>query len=149
MSRGTMHPSKPEGQRRRRNTPTHGETVLPRSDELRGPELAELTGGRVFGPEVLAWYDVWRRSPQAAVFESTDWLRLAMLAPIVEAHFRRPSAAALGEIRMNEERLGATFVDRMRACLRVADEDDDQGAELPPGVTDINTARDELRRRLA
>jgi hypothetical protein len=30
---------------------------------------------------VNSWYATWRRSPQAAVFEDTDWLRLAMLAP--------------------------------------------------------------------
>ncbi|MEV4281364.1 hypothetical protein [Actinoplanes xinjiangensis] len=54
------------------------------------------------------------RNRQAAVFEGTDWLRLATLAPIVEAYWRRPSAAELSEIRMNEERLGATVVDRMR-----------------------------------
>lgn len=114
MARGTLHSPKPDGQRRRRNAPTHGETVLPRDGQLRGPELAELTAGRPFGPETVAWFDTWRRSPQAAVFEATDWLRLATLAPIVDAYWRRPSAAALSEIRMNEERLGATVVDWMR-----------------------------------
>lgn len=109
MARGTMHAPKPDDQRRRRNAPTHGETVLPRDGEVRGPEL---TAGRPFGPETVAWFDTWRRSPQAAVFEATDWLRLATLAPIVDAYWRRPSAAALSEIRMNEERLGATVADR-------------------------------------
>ncbi|OJF09367.1 hypothetical protein BG844_37965 [Couchioplanes caeruleus subsp. caeruleus] len=61
-----MHAPKPDEQRRRRNAPTHGETVLPRDNELRGPELAELSS-RTFGDDVLAWYDDWRRSPQAAV----------------------------------------------------------------------------------
>lgn len=115
MARGTLHSPKPEGQRRRRNAPAHAETILPRDDEVRGQELAELTAGRAFGPETVAWFETWRRSPQAAVFEATDWLRLATLAPIVDAYWRRPSAAALSEIRMNEERLGATVVDRMRA----------------------------------
>jgi hypothetical protein len=41
MARGTMHAPKPDEQRRRRNAPTHGETVLPRDEEVRGPELAE------------------------------------------------------------------------------------------------------------
>jgi hypothetical protein len=82
--------------------------------------------------------------PQAALFEATDWGRLAMLAPIVEAYYRRPSAAALGEIRMSEERLGATIVDRLRARIRIdADE-----AEAAP-VLSMVKARDDLRRRLA
>ncbi|MGW3618540.1 phage terminase small subunit [Micromonospora arida] len=149
MSRGTMHAPKPDGERRRRNAPAHGETVLPRDGELRGPELGELTGGRAFSDGVLAWYDVWRRSPQAAVFELTDWLRLALLAPIVEGYLKRPSAAALSEIRMNEERLSATVVDRMRARMRVEDEAADDAEGLPAGVTSLTERRDDLRRRLA
>ncbi|MFI1990141.1 hypothetical protein [Actinoplanes sp. NPDC020271] len=43
MARGTVHAPKPDEQRRRRNAPTHDETVLPRDEEVRGPELAELT----------------------------------------------------------------------------------------------------------
>ncbi|MFI7069561.1 phage terminase small subunit [Micromonospora sediminicola] len=150
MGRGTMHAPKNEATRRRRNAPTHGETVLPRDDAVRGPELAELTAGREFRPETTAWFETWRRSPQAAVFEATDWLRLATLAPIVDAYWRRPSAAALSEIRMNEERLGATVVDRMRARMRIeTDEDADEDEGLPAGVTSLTQRRAELRDRLA
>lgn len=145
MARGTMHAPKPDEQRRRRNAPTHGETVLPRDGETRGPALDELVPGRGFGPETTAWFDDWRRSPQAAVFELTDWRRLATLAPIVEAYWRRPSAAALSEIRMNEERLGATVVDRMRARMRIEDAD-----EAPTAlVVSLVTRRKGLRDRLA
>jgi hypothetical protein len=139
-----MHAPKPDDQRRRRNKPTHGEIVLPRDGELRGPELSELTGRDGWGDGVLAWFDRWRRMPQAALFEETDWGRLAMLAPLVEAHYRRPSAAALGEIRMSEERLGATIVDRQRARIRIEEDDTE-----PAPVLKLATARDELRRRLA
>lgn len=142
MARGTLHSPKPDDARRRRNAPAHGETVLPRDGEIRGPALAELTS-RPFGEDTLAWFDDWRRSPQAAVFELTDWRRLAMLAPIVEAYLRRPSAAALSEIRMNEERLGATVVDRMRARMRIEDAD---GAPAP--VVRLVDARKSLRDRL-
>ncbi|OZV74779.1 hypothetical protein CA850_29830 [Micromonospora echinospora] len=149
MARGTMHAPKPDGQRRRRNAPTHGETVLPDDDVVRGPELAGLTAGREFRPETVAWFDTWRRSPQAAVFISTDWLRLATLAPIVDAYWRRPSAAALSEIRMNEERLGATVVDRMRARMRVETDDEAAEGDLPAGVTSLSERRASLRDRLA
>lgn len=144
MARGTLHSPKPDGQRRRRNAPTHGETVLPRDGKVRGPELAELTAGRAFGPETVAWFDTWRRSPQAAVFETTDWLRLATLAPIVDAYWRRPSAAALSEIRMNEERLGATVVDRLRARLRVEEPEDGEVAPVLQLVDPRQSIRDRL-----
>ncbi|MDG4792690.1 hypothetical protein [Micromonospora sp. WMMD1082] len=150
MARGTMHAPKPEGQRRRRNAPTHGETVLPADDgTLRGPELAELTAGREFRAETVAWFDDWRRSPQAAIFERTDWRRLATLAPIVDAYWRRPSAAALSEIRMNEERLGATVVDRMRARMRIESDAEAAEGDLPAGVTSLTERRAGLRDRLA
>lgn len=150
MARGTMHAPKPDATRRRRNAPAHGETVLPADDgTARGPELGELMPGRAFGPETCAWFDDWRRSPQSAVFERTDWRRLATLAPIVEAYWRRPSAAALSEIRMNEERLGATVVDRMRARMRVDSGDTADGDDLPAGVTSLTERRAELRDRLA
>ncbi len=42
MARGAMHAPKPDDQRRRRNAPAHGETVLPRDEEVRRPDLAEL-----------------------------------------------------------------------------------------------------------
>jgi hypothetical protein len=123
VARGTMHAPKPDGQRRRRNAPTHDAISLTRDDVLRGEDLATLTGRADWSASTLAWFETWRRSPQAQVFEATDWSRLALLAPIVEQHFRRPSAAALGEIRMNEERLGATVVDRVRARMRIEAEE--------------------------
>ncbi|QWY81824.1 terminase small subunit [Microbacterium phage Honk] len=94
-------------------------TELEADGELRGPELIGS-----YGPETLAWYETWRRSPQAQLFEATDWSRLALLAPMVDKHFLNPSAAALGEIRMNEERLGATVMDRLRARIKITAPDE-------------------------
>ncbi|RLK22630.1 hypothetical protein DER29_0468 [Micromonospora sp. M71_S20] len=150
MARGTMHAPKPDGTRRRRNAPTHGETVLPADDgTLRGPSLGELMPGREFPEDVHLWFDDWRRSPQAAVFERTDWRRLALLARTVEGYLKRPSAAALSEIRMNEERLGATVVDRMRARMRVETDADTAEEDLPAGVASLADRRAALRDRLA
>lgn len=82
--------------------------------EIRGPELVGP-----FSEPTHDWYMDWRTAPQATLFTNTDWRRLLLLAPIVEAYFKKPSAAALSEIRLNEERLGATYVDRLRAKIRV------------------------------
>lgn len=140
MARGTLHASKPADQRRRRNAPAHDEVVVRDDGELRGPELAGT-----WDATVLEWYETWRRSPQAQLFEATDWQRLRTLAPIVQAYFRRPSAAALSEIRMNEERLGATHTDRMRARIRV--ERDDEQRDAAP-VLSIADRRSDLAARL-
>lgn len=94
--------------------------------EARGPELHGD-----FGPFTRDWYDTWRRSAQGQLFTSTDWLRVRMLAPLIEAYSRRPSAAAFSEIRLNEERLGATYVDRLRARIRVAPATDAIVTTLP------------------
>lgn len=147
MARGTLHASKPDGSRRRRNAPTHDSTTLVRDDELRGPALADATGIADWAPPVLKWYDTWRRAPQAQAFEETDWQRLATLAPIVAGYWKRPSAAALSEIRMNEERLGATVVDRMRARMRIVDPDPETGTE--GNVTPITSAKAAIAARLA
>lgn len=137
MARGTMHAPKPNAARR--NAPSHGEQVVVDDGVVRGPELAGQ-----YGPETLAWYGTWRSAPQAKLFLATDWSRLALLAPIVEAYFRRPSAAALSEIRMNEERLGATVVDRMRARIRVEDGD---AAEVVP-LRAVGDARADVMARM-
>lgn len=145
MARGTMHAQKDAATRRRRNAPTHQETTLTRDGKVRGPELEALTGRDDWPVGVTTWYATWRRAPQAQTFEDTDWLRLGMLAPIVEAYLRRPSAAALSEIRMNEERLGATVVDRMRARMQL-DRDDEGDAAAP--VVRLADARDGIAARL-
>jgi hypothetical protein len=82
--------------------------------QRRGPDL-----GGDYTPAVHEWYETWRTSPQAALFEATDWQRLRMLAPLVQSYMTVPSTAALAEIRLNEERLGATYVDRQRAKIRI------------------------------
>lgn len=146
MARGTMHAGKPEGQRRRRNAPAHDTQAVTRDDEVRGPSLTEATGQVVWLPQVETWWETWRRAPQAQLFEATDWGRLAMLAPIVEAYWKRPGAAALGEIRMNEERLGATVTDRMRARIRIESADGEPSEDGK--VVPMASARDRLAARL-
>lgn len=128
-----MHSAKPADQRRRRNKPTHTDRTVADDGQRRGPDL-----GPGYDPAVVSWFETWRTAPQAALFEATDWQRLLMLAPIVQAYHRRPSAAALGEIRMNEERLGATVVDRMRARI-VIERDDAEAAPLA-AVVDVRAA---------
>jgi len=67
-----------------------------------------------FSPSMVSWYETWCGSPQAQRFTGTDWQRLHLLAPLVEAYFQEPKASVLAEIRLNESLLGATEADRQR-----------------------------------
>lgn len=118
--------------------------TITRDGALRGPEIADATHRADWPVEVVSWWEDWRASPQAALFEDTDWRRLALLAPIIAAYVRRPSAASLSEIRLNEERLGALYVDRLRAKIRVEEE---SGSDLA-SVSSIEESRASARSRL-
>lgn len=85
------------------------------------------------------WFDVWADSPQAEHFMETDWLRLQMIAPLVERLMTNPNAASqllLAEIRQNESLLGGTVLDRMRLRMGAPSDEDDQD-ELPDDVIDF------------
>lgn len=92
------------------------------------------------------WWDTWVESDQSKSFKATDWQRLQMLAPLVEAYYRRPGHNALAEIRQNESLLGATVTDRMR--LRMNKKDNDQPANGKPDSLPENVADIELWRQL-
>lgn len=129
----------PKESRRRRNADTYSGsgTVVADDGQLRGPALE---GG--WSERARSWYDTWRRSPQAAVFVATDWMRLRMLVPLVESYLEAPHHMKLAEIRQNESLLGATHTDRLKARIKV--ERPSAAAEAPAGVT----ALDDYRRAL-
>lgn len=139
---------KPADQRRRRNADPVAAIPLSDDGKKRGPTLRALTGTSAWADQTIAWYETWRSSPQAQVFLGTDWRRLALLAPAVESYFARPSAALLSEIRLNEERLGATVVDRQRARMVVQLDDEEPGATLHALPSSATSSRDAIRERL-
>ncbi|WP_405061886.1 hypothetical protein OG474_09595 [Kribbella sp. NBC_01505] len=120
MARGTLNPKKPNSVNRNNSGLGAHNHVLTADGVTRGPSLEEATG-RTWDDDVNRWYDVWRNSAQAQIFQPTDWARLALLAPLVEKHFASPTGATMSEIRLNEERLGATVVDRLRARISIGD----------------------------
>jgi len=118
----------PSPRRRRRNADTfaHGAVTV---DAAPGPDAGDVAGPplpyeRKYLMATRVWYATWRGSPQAQAFEATDWQRLHMLAPIVDAYWRgaaagEPRKDLLAEIRLNETLLGATHVDRLRGRITV------------------------------
>jgi hypothetical protein len=132
----------PSENKRRRNADAYeGHEVTVQSDaEVRGPELPHAA---LYGPQTLAWYETWRRAPQAAAFIGTDWQRLIMLAPLVDAYYLEPSTKLLAEIRLNEGLLGATHADRLRARIKI-EQPKPQPSAPPAGVADLTSRRRRL-----
>lgn len=142
---------KPQDRRRRRNAPALGEArTIHRDGKLRGPTWAQATKGITppggeWLPHVREWYETWRAAPQAALFEGTDWQRLKALTVVVQQFYRSPSSTALGEIRLSEERWGATVTDRLRARMQI------ESPEITPepSAQDAAATRERLSSRLA
>lgn len=119
-----------------------GAVSLRADGELRGPELPDRPQG--WHPETIIWWDTWRRSPQAQLFEATDWETLKRAALLHDYVWTspKPSAAAISELRLIEERMGATYVDRQRARIRIEKEQDADVVQLRPVGPSL---RDRLR----
>jgi hypothetical protein len=68
-------------------------------------------------------------------FIATDWGRLRMLLEIVDLFYREPSKELLGEIRLNEAKLGGTPEDRQRLRWKL---------EKPPPVPSTKGMFDQI-----
>ncbi|WDS52027.1 terminase small subunit [Microbacterium phage Caron] len=99
-----------------------GTVTVHHDGELRGPEFPTDIIPHPH-PATVAWWETWRKAPQAALFLDTDWQTLKRAVRLQEDVMTAPraSAAAVSELRLIEERLGATVVDRMRAKIAVSD----------------------------
>jgi hypothetical protein len=106
-------------------------------------KLKKLFKRDSYSVAVHRWWDTWVESDQAESFRTTDWQRLQMLAPLVEAYYRRPGHNALAEIRQNESLLGATVTDRMRLRMNRTNEPvkPDKPDTLPENVADMELWR--------
>lgn len=136
---------KPERQRERDTRRRDAEVRTVRPDGvLRGPELE---AGLSYSPATLQWYATWRTSPQAQLFEDTDWLALQLVLPLVDQHYRRASAAAASEIRLVTASLGGTYADRLRLAKIRVEHDDPNGADAI--VTPLHAvSKDAIRERM-
>lgn len=127
---------KPADQRVRRNKDSSQQFSLSSNGELIGPELPS---DREWRDATRAFYDTWRRSPQARAFEATDWADLLLCAVMYEAIYyagnRGPSSIMIGELRQHLSKLGATVEDRQRLRMHI-----EHGEELAPD--DVSTLTD-------
>lgn len=145
---------KDPSRRRRRNGADEPETVVVPDDETRGPELPEgvlgvntKTGELVqWHPMTLAWWDEWRRSPQAQNFTGTDWSFLIDTALMHHSFWEKGQWTLGAEVRLRAAKFGATPEDRARLKIKV--DDPKAGSQTPvqrpENVRDINSRRDRL-----
>lgn len=110
-------------------------------DEDVPDKLKKLRNRSNYSTFTQLWWDTWVASEQAESFKTTDWLRLQMLAPLVEGYIKKPGHYSLAEIRQNETLLGATVADRMRLRMKQKDDKGDQPDALPPDVADFMNFR--------
>lgn len=71
----------------------------------------------------LDWWEMWKASPQAEHFSSTDWDFLLDTA-LVHARFWSGEMSAAGELRLRVAKFGATPEDRARLRMQFAQADE-------------------------
>lgn len=113
-------PTKDRSQRVRPGKSVPTTTTISPDDELRGDPLPADALKEPWHPRTLAWWETWRRSPQAQTFTATDWdflLDTALMHHTMWTHGRWEFAS---ELRLRAAKFGATPEDRMRLRLQVA-----------------------------
>jgi hypothetical protein len=124
---GTGKARKPVLQSETKQAAREAETKVIEADgELRGPELPQGD----WHPNTVAWYDHWRRSPQAQVFISTDWDFLAETA-LLHTRLWYGETTMASELRLRVAKLGATAEDRTRLHISVEFADQKQTKGKP------------------
>lgn len=117
--------------------------------ELLGPDLPNdvLPKGETWHARTRAWWDTWRRSPQAKTFGGTDWDFLLDTALMHHTMWSAGRWEFAAELRLRAAKFGATPEDRMRLKLRIVTPGEERPAKKPAqpsDVTDINSRRARL-----
>lgn len=132
---------KPAGQRRRRNADPFPQRKVEDDGELRGPELPEDIE---WHPRTMAWWDTWRRSPQAQQFTATDWSFLLDTALMHHTMWLKEKWEFAAELRLRAAKLGATVEDRLRLRLTIETPGDAKRPVDGASVADIASRRARL-----
>lgn len=124
---------KAEGRKVRRNKDTIAQTVL-RWERAEAPELPDFRIEK--GDELVEfhwpertreWWEMWKASPQAEHFGSSDWEYLLDTA-LIHARYWSGNLSLAGELRLRVAEFGATPSARARLRMVFAEADDaDQG----------------------
>ncbi|RKN40945.1 hypothetical protein [Streptomyces hoynatensis] len=125
--------------RARRNADAQQQTVL-RFEQAEPPELPTLQveqDGKLveftWPHRTVEWWEMWKASPQAEHFSSTDWDFLLDTA-LVHARFWTGNLAAGAELRLRVAKFGATPEDRARLRMQFA-QADEADSRRPAGAS--------------
>lgn len=115
--------------RARRNADAIATTVL-RHEVAEAPDLPSVQieqDGKlvefVWPTQTQLWWSMWRDSPQADTFGSTDWSFLLDTA-LLHARFWLGNMSMAGELRLRVAKFGATPEDRARLRMQFAQADE-------------------------
>jgi hypothetical protein len=112
-------PSKTREQRVRPGKDVRETTTVAADEQLRGPALPDDAIPEPWHPRTLAWWDTWRRSPQAQTFTETDWDFLLDTALMHHTMWLKGRWEFASELRLRAAKFGATPEDRARLRMQV------------------------------
>lgn len=75
-------------------------------------------------PRTVAWWEMWRTSPQAEHFMASDWDFLLDTALMHHAMWSKGQWTLAAEVRLRVAKFGATPEDRARLRMQFAEADD-------------------------
>ncbi|MFC8658100.1 hypothetical protein ACFUCT_23310 [Streptomyces parvus] len=134
----------PKDRKVRRNKDAVPQTVL-RWERAEAPELPDFHVERdgelvefVWPARTREWWQMWRDSPQADHFGSSDWQFLLDTA-LIHARLWRGEVSAAPELRLRVAAFGATPADRARLRMVFAEAD---GADQGQGRSGGPSARE-------
>lgn len=113
---------KDPSRRARANKDPNPQTVL-RFEQAEPPDLPDLPEGAEWPQRTLDWWEMWKASPQAEHFSSTDWDFLLDTA-VVHARLWSGEMSAAAELRLRVAKFGATPEDRARLRMQFAQADE-------------------------
>jgi hypothetical protein len=77
------------------------------------PDLPE---GHEWALQTRKWWEMWKLSPQSALFGQSDWYFLLDTA-LIHTEVWGGNTALAAELRLRVSKLGATVEDRLQTCL--------------------------------
>jgi hypothetical protein len=103
-----------------------------RFEHAEPPDLPEFPGDGDWPARTIDWWEMWKASPQAEHFSSTDWDFLLDTA-ILHARLWNGETTAAPELRLRVAKFGATPEDRARLRMQFAQADEADGKRPAAG----------------
>lgn len=124
-------PKNPAKRARRNADPVP--TTLLRQESAKPPRLPARSPIGPWPAATKAWWETWKKSPQAEHFGSTDWSFLLDTATL-HARLWRGDVSVAAELRLRVAKFGATMEDRARLRMQFAAADE-ADAKRPAGAS--------------